>query len=239
MKSSHQIYNGVVERLKEYRKELGVSQSEMGTYLGVTQSHYLKLEKGMKVISKRSLLTFGESGKDVFWLLTGKKAGNGILDCFLKEFDHAAQRRKMLENIIWVTEEGARISGDDYDESLNKAYRLMKVSNLDEEFIWKKIRDAENLTQMEMAEILDINIKRYRKIEKGEIAEDAEILAALYEKLRYSPMLILDRERYCLDELNEIWGRFESSMLQRFLQYLKYSSEILKYKKEKGICSEQ
>lgn len=232
MKSSHQIYDGVVQRLGEYRKELGVSQSEMGTYLGVTQSHYLKLEKGMKVISKRSLLTLRDSGKDVFWLLTGKKSGNGVLDCFLKEFDDAAKRKKMLENIIWVTEEGARFSGDAYDESLNKAYRLMKGSNLEEAFIWKKIRDAEDLTQIEMAEILDINIKKYRKMEKGEIAEDAEILAVLYEKLHYSPMLFLDRERYCLDELNGIWGSFENSMLQRFLQYLKYSSEILKYKKE-------
>lgn len=232
MKSNYQSYSKVVERLGQYREQLGLSQSEMGRYLDVTQSHYQKLEKGMKVISKRSLQALEAAGQDVFWLLTGRKNDSGFLNDYLNQFDNAVQKRKILEIIIWVTEEGTRISRIEYDESLSKAYELMKISELDERFIWKKIREAEHLTQAQMANLLEINIKRYRKIEKGEIPEDAAILASLYENLNYSPMLILNRKKYCLDELNRIWGKFNAPLLKRFSKYLEASSEILKYKEE-------
>ena len=47
--------------------------------------------------------------------------------------------------------------------------------------------------------IFDINIKRYRKIEKGETMPDAEILQTLYEKMQYSPLLVMDQKRFYLD----------------------------------------
>ena len=232
MKSNYQSYGKVVERLGQYREELGVSQAEMGSYFDVTQPHYQKLEKGMKVISQKSLLAFEAAGFDVFWLLTGKKNDSGFLDSYVNKFDSARQQQKFLEALIWATEEGTRINGDEYDGSLYKAYELMKVSELDERFIWKRIRRTEDLTQIEMANLLEINIKRYRKIEKGEIAEDAAILASLYENLHYSPMLILNRKKYCLDELNRIWSKFDASLLQRLLRYMEIISDILSYEKE-------
>lgn len=228
MKSSYQSYGKVVERLSQYREHLGVSQEEMGRYLGVTQSHYQKLEKGMKVISKKSLLTFEMSGHDVLWLLTGQKRKSGYLDSFLNEFDSAAQKRDWLEAIIWGTEKRTRKNEMEYDSSLKKAYNLMKISEYDEQRIWKKIREVENLTQVQMANLLEINIKRYRKIEKGEVSEDAAIFVSLYENLHYSPMLILNRERYYLDELNTIWSKFDKESIEKLLHLAEVSSDVLR-----------
>lgn len=232
MKGSYQSYSKVVERLGQYREQLGLSQTEMGRHLGVTQSHYQKLEKGMKVISRRSLEAFQNAGLDVFWLLTGTKKGSGILDDYLNGLESTIQMRKMLEVIIWVAEEGARVHRMEYDVSLGKAHDLLKICELNEPFIWKKIREVENLTQNQMAGLLEINIKRYRKMEKGEVPEDAAILASLYENLHYSPMLILNRKKYCLDELNNIWDKFSEPWMKRFSKYLEASSDILTYKEE-------
>ena len=72
--------------------------------------------------------------------------------------------------------------------------------------VWENIRRVERRSQEEMAGIFDINIKRYRKIEKGYSMPDAEILQTLYEKMQYSPLLVLDQKKYYLDELNRVWA---------------------------------
>lgn len=237
MRSSYQIYNDVVERLGEYRRQLGATQQEMGRYLAVTQPHYLKLERGLKKISRRSLDAFQAAGMDVLWLLTGKHAENGELDHYLNKVDDAVRKKAILEPAIWITKEGTRMCNFEFEPSLQKAYELMKVTELDEKFIWLKIRKVEKLTQIQMSEVLDINIKRYRKVEKGLIQEDAEILASLYENLNYSPMLIMDRKRYCHDELNRIFERFPEAVKNNVREYMESSLEIVE--SEDGSCVDQ
>ena len=45
-----------------------------------------------------------------------------------------------------------------------------------------------------MASLLDINIKRYRRIEKNQVLPDADILYSLYMKLGYSPLIVMDSD---------------------------------------------
>ena len=51
--------------------------------------------------------------------------------------------------------------------------------------IWYKIRMANEMTQSEMADVLDVSVKRYREIEKGNTRANAEVVASLYENLGY------------------------------------------------------
>ena len=44
-------YRDVVKHLKAYRKEMSINQEEMGKRMGLTQSHYCKVEKGQLIIS--------------------------------------------------------------------------------------------------------------------------------------------------------------------------------------------
>lgn len=62
---------------------------------------------------------------------------------------------------------------------------------------------------------MDINIKRYRRIEKGESEPDAEILVELYEKLKYSPMIILDQKLFYEDRINKVWEGFPDSIKEK------------------------
>lgn len=231
MRSNYQIYEDVVKRLTEYRQLLGVSQQEMGSYLDVTQPHYLKLEKGLKKISRRSLDAFQAAGLDVYWLLTGEHRESGFLDKYLNGFDDAERRKAILEPAIWITHQGSRLYRLEFEPSLQKARELLKVTELDEKYIWAKIRDVEKLTQPQMAKLLDINIKRYRKLEKLEIQEDAEILAVLYEKLHYSPMLIMDWKRFCHDELNGICKKFPEKFEKDMTKYMDFNLEIVSCEK--------
>lgn len=70
-----------------------------------------------------------------------------------------------------------------------------------------------------MAEILQINVKRYRRFEREEQLPDAYILLTLYQQLRYSPMLFLEDKLCFPDVINQIWDMF-SKKEQEELRYI-------------------
>lgn len=60
-------------RLKDFRYHLGLNQTEMADALGVTQSQYSKLEKGVNDLSTAHLAKLtGEYDLSLGWLITGK-----------------------------------------------------------------------------------------------------------------------------------------------------------------------
>ena len=201
-------YSEVSKRLLEYRQKLELSQLEMGKLLGVEQSHYCKLEAGLKIISYHSLEIFEQQGGDVRYLITGQINKKGI---FNKYFDKLKTQKGKLEFIkvsFWIVEQALYLENKVTDFS-EKATKILAIAENEIKFssIWRNIRIVENMTQTEMAEILDINIKRYRRIEQGIVKPDAEILNMLYEELHYSPMLFFDKQQFFLEELNDVWRK--------------------------------
>lgn len=226
--NNHESYMQVINRLVEYRNQEGLLQSEMGEKFGVTQSHYCKLESGLSVISRKSLKCFAEAGGDALWLLTGKKSSSGVLDNYFLECTFENERLRMTQALLWGTEQGLRISKMEMEISVQKSYSLLSYDTLKNGLVWKKIRELEGLTQIQMARILEIDIKRYRKIEKEEIEEDAAILCTLYSKLCYSPLIIMDKTQFCLMQLNAIWEKFDRNLLRKLLEYVSVCFGLLK-----------
>lgn len=218
----------VINRLVEYRNQEGLLQNEMGEKMGVTQSHYCKIESGLSIISGKSLHYFDEAGGDMLWLLTGKKSSNGVLDNYFLKCTLENERLRLIQALLWGTEEGLRISQIEMDISLQKSYRLLSYDSLKNGLVWEKIRELEGLTQIQMARILEIDIKRYRKIEKEEIEEDAAILCTLYSKLHYSPMIIMDKTKFCLNQLNAIWEKFDWNLRIKLFEYVNICFGLLK-----------
>lgn len=60
-------------------------------------------------------------------------------------------------------------------------------------------------TQNKMAEILDVDIKTYRKIEKGTGMPTLEVFTNLYNKLGYYPTLVEDFDSNYLLMINNVW----------------------------------
>lgn len=207
-------YSTISERLIAYRKQLALTQMQMAEKLGVTQSHYSKLEAGRTTISFHNLKCFERSGEDVYYLITGQHTVRGKIEEYMDHCQTLYGKRKLFEVLLWAAELGAGMSGSglQISECTVKSARLVQ-SYSEKLTVWENIRKVEAISQMKMAELFDINIKRYRKIEKGLSEADAEILQALYEKMSYSPLLILDRDLYYIDEMNRLWEQFPQAVL--------------------------
>ena len=199
-------YFSISMRLAYYRKLMNLNQAQMGEKLGVTQSHYSKQESGLKGISYQNLKCFEKNGGDPFFLITGEHRTVGFLDQYLEETGSAEERSQLFGILAWAAGVWGTCLGTGLlTERTGKCMRLLQ--NYSEDLtVWENIRRVERRSQEEMAGIFDINIKRYRKIEKGYSMPDAEILQTLYEKMQYSPLLVLDQKKYYLDELNRVWA---------------------------------
>ncbi len=238
MNRNNEAYADVVARLAEYRKKMRLSQHQMGIFLNVTQAHYSKLESGMKIISKSSLLHFQDKGGDAHWLITGESQQIGIFDTYFDHFpdNDGTSKQAFFEAVLWIVDQGIRIVSNLGPETdgLDKIFKIVRcLLHKDRNYsLWAMIREIENLTQVQMADILDVNIKRYRRLEKGEADEDAGILTSLYINLGYSPMLLLKRDMYCTSRLNAIWETFDQKLQNRLLQYVIKSHELVSFKYE-------
>ncbi len=209
-------YLSIPGRLAAYRKLMNLSQTQMGEKFGVTQSHYSKMESGMKGVSFRDLRSFEENGGDPFFLITGEHREEGKLELYLERCDSDYGKEKIFEILVWAAEAGRERKETEMPiltERTDKCIRLMRDYS-EEQTVWQNIRRAEDCSQEDMAKLFDINVKRYRSIEKEESMPDAEILQTLYEKMHYSPLVIMDREMYYMDELNRVWESMSPDWLR-------------------------
>jgi len=215
-------YLEVPERLKEYRLLSKLSQEQASQMFAVTQSHYSKLEKGTKIISYESLKAYERQGGDIDYLITGKSRYVGIVEEYAAKCTTALGRIEMVKSMLWVLKLGLILCKKDTTvlEERWKYIQIMDTQNGTS--IWERIRKTERVSQENMAEKLDINIKRYRKIEKLEVTPDAEILHSLYAVFGYLPQIIMDENSFCMSEINKIWDEFPVDiqiMLKRSLDY--------------------
>lgn len=214
-------YSEIPQRLSAYRKALNMSQEEMGRQFAVNQSHYYKLETGAKIISYKSMKQFRQNGGDLCYLITGEKYQRGIADEYIGRCRTQTGRTEAMKLILWLTEQGILLHSGSTEELDKKMWKHIKLAEREKEdaSVWKKIRMIEDLSQIQMAEKLDISIKRYRRIEERKVEPDAEILSILYVEFGYSPLVILDRESYCMNEINSIWDSFPEN-IRKYLNRL-------------------
>ena len=103
-------YEGVLQRLQMYRQKRKLNQKSMSQMMGVTQSHYSKLEQGKTIISAEELKNFDSHGCNMDYLLTGEECEETILNHYLgvckKEI-----KSDFLQLMVWTIEQGINISG--------------------------------------------------------------------------------------------------------------------------------
>lgn len=206
----HAEYLKVAERLTAYRKKLDMTQAQMSRQFGVTQLHYGSLEAGKVIISYQGLKNFEAHGGDIYYLITGKHYQAGKMDEYmsrcLTEEGKMYLFRVMLD--VFSIKNGVLEQSEGEISFTRRAYKSLQLvyGELQELPIWENIREIEKLTQVEMARRLDVNIKRYRRIEKGLVKPDAEILNTLYYTFEYSPLVITNQQLFYTEEMNLIWN---------------------------------
>lgn len=223
-----EYYRKVPKRLSEYRKLLKKTQKQMGDILDVSQNHYSKLEDGHVILSYNSLMKLEKQVGGVYYLITGVRAEERILEPYFHKCRDEQGKESLLRLLIWVTGQGIHMSGEGIEipYNVNKEIELL-FNRESKESVWESLRRQENLTQVEMAEILDVNIKRYRKLEKDGRDPDAYILANLYSRLKYSPMIFIREDGVTLEGLDYIWGQFEKEVQEKLIKFVEAGITLL------------
>lgn len=228
-------YEEVVSRIEEYRKSNKFSQAEMAEKLGLTQSHYSKIEKGTKSITNDVLLKMHKIGMDMDYIITGMKKETSEIDVMV---DGCQTDRKLnFFNIVilyinMILKSKNKKELNCKNEFQIMEYNIRKSNGAEVGTVWTSIRNARGITQKKMASILEIDVKTYRNIEKGISMPTAEVLMKLYKKLGYYPTLMQDTDTNYLLVINGVWNGLEDDEKLKVEEIIGYS---LNYINEKFV----
>lgn len=221
----NEVYERMLKRLEGYRRRQGYSQEEMGSIFGVTQSHYSKLEQGKKVISGATLQKLSKQNIDIDFLVTGEATLRTELNDYMERCANE-YKEELLQMLVWLVNRGIRMMNKsaewgrvDYQKDI-ELFHLKEWNSLAKERVWYGIRRVNHLTQVQMSEILDINIKKYREIEKVNRIPDAEVLVNLYVATGVRPSFLFAEELNNLNTLNYTWKRFTPDVKKELLYVL-------------------
>jgi transcriptional regulator with XRE-family HTH domain len=221
-------YNEALKRLIEERKRCNLTQKDICTRIGMTQSHYSKAEAGLKRFSLGTLKCMSELGFDLYYIFTGKKIRPA--ESILSEMDEARQLL-FLENLYSLIEyESRNRSGKGwqklYDSTKCMKYILcMKLAG--NRSLFYLLREYTGYSQREMAVLLGMDVKKYASIESGKAAPDSEIIFLLYDAFGISPYLVMGYEDMALYEILSILDRCDRELYGRVLRYYNLLNEAL------------
>lgn len=195
-------YSLIVQKLQEYRTKSNILQSEMAEYLDITQSEYSKIELGKTKLSYEVLSKLYKKGCDIDMLIIGVET-ESVLPCVEKIYVESDSNSfvSWLKLCEWAMQHWRMEDGRD----AGIGNRLLKTFvNAERDLTaFEKLRVASGITQDKMVEILGVNIKKYRRLEKGIIQPDAELMAKIYEATKCKPSFFLDENNYYLSLISE------------------------------------
>ncbi len=230
-----QDYSKVIERLQAYRQIQSKTQEEMSIEMGITQGYYAKLESGEHVISYDCLKTFGENGGDIHFLITGQRLESAFLDDYMDVCRTNEGRRELFRFVLGILDFGLGLAYGTHSRTREEAYRNLRFMQMELDKpgnIWKSIRKLDDITQLQMADILGINLKRYMRLEKEVTRPNAEILQKLYCNLCYVPRLVIYPLSFHLKECSAVWESFPQEIRLRLEPMLHQAAELIREKEE-------
>ncbi len=196
-------YGLIVQKLQEYRKKSNILQNEMAEYLDMTQSEYSKIELGKTKLSYDVLDKLHKKGCDIDMLVIGQEQ-NAVLPSLSELYVESDAQKfiSWLKLCEWAMERW--VKEDNTEASIG--CKLLKIYvNADSELTpLEKLRQAcGGISQQEMADIIGVNIKKYRRLEKGLTRLDAELMSNIYEAMKCRPSFFLDENQYYLSVVSE------------------------------------
>lgn len=197
-------YYDTLERLKEERNRLSLSQKEMGQCARMAQSNYSKVELGMRRLSYHELKYLCRSEVDVHYIFTGIRGANQYTD-FFSDCSYAEllyYLRMMYAMVAFCREkEEAECWNTTFD-------RVQYVPWIEEgqntRSIFFALRRNMDWQQIKMAEKLGVDIKKFRELENGRSLPDSELLWRLYDMFRIPPAVVLKDRKGLVSEVSSL-----------------------------------
>lgn len=216
------------DRLIAYRKSVNFSQEKMAKKIGISQSQYCRIEKENNSVTKDTFIKMYNKGLDIDFFITGIERQKTELDKIWKSCpgDKRAEFLGIIVSYINMYVDDNKAMCKNEIEILK--FTVNKANNPTEDSIWKCIRNANNITQEKMANLLGLTKNHYRDIEIGESDPKVEVLVELYEKLGYYPTLVLEVEANYLLCINKIWMTLEEEKKEKLIQILKQNLRFIR-----------
>lgn len=222
-------YIDIIKRLIQYRRSHHLTQTQLAEIFSVTQCEVSKLEANEYRISYHDLLQLhAKTDLDIDFLITGKLAENTIFHTLEKNlYPLPSTKYRYVDLILFsLNSFSGQISIDDNrQEYLKNLQRLLRYSFLSgskqKNDCWINIRSAFDLTQIQMAKVVDVDIKRYRNIEKGERTANAELLMNIYNTLEIYPSYFICGKLENYQCLNEIFQTLSEQNQKKIIEFLR------------------
>ena len=222
-------YEDVLNRLKEERKRLGVTQREMGSYVRMTQVSYSKVESGARRLNYYEVKYLCDSQVDVHYIFTGLKCRSEFQKYFL-EFNYTE-----LINLLNILTSVAEMRDDkDADSRWRRMIWHAAIfsavggeSNVDPG-VFLNLRRFMGYNQHCMAEKLGVDVKKLRDLENGRNLPDSELLSRLYIYFGICPGVVL-KDRNCLaSEIGCLLDGYNFEAADSVIQILRSLQELPK-----------
>ncbi len=197
-------YEAIVKRLAAYRKECNLRQNDLAKQFKMTQSQYSKVESGKIKISFDNLYVLQMKGYDIDALILGESKQK-LLPC-LEQLTHVEDEKQFVSFMKlceWAWEQWEQDGGVPQGIG-GDLLKLWTGIDGQKDTRWVRLRKAYNdISQINMANCIGVNIKKYRLLEQEDIKPDAELLLHIYEKTDCKPGFFMDERGYYLSLINE------------------------------------
>ena len=190
---SNLVYENVLERLREERGRLSITKADMSRYLHMDQSNYRKAELGQyRRFSYFEVKSMSDLGINVNYIYTGKVKKVITLD-FIEKL--SVNRLKSILQIIYTIVELS------YKEDFNQQYKALLEElkyiffikqNVNPSDIFLTVRRLKGYTQIKMADMIGVDVKKLRDLENGKKLPDSEIISKMYEVFKILPVVMIE-----------------------------------------------
>lgn len=221
-------YDVFLQRMADYRNRMNFTQMEISDELGITQSQLSKMELGKTIYSFKMLQSLYEKKWDIDYFITGKKYSY-VSSEVSSMIDNATEKKAALQLVAWAFEQGLRKS-----EALDKTDALFEIKLLKrrahqtkEHSLLLDIKAILDVSQLVLADMIGVNIKKYRLLERNVINPDAELLLRIYHGTGCRPGLWLDFDRVDYLLISDLWQRMTSQAKEEILLLLEQGMSVL------------
>ncbi len=219
---SNLVYENVLERLREERGRLSITKADMSRYLHMDQSNYRKAELGQyRRFSYFEVKSMSDLGINVNYIYTGKVKKVITLD-FIEKL--SVNRLKSILQIIYTIVELS------YKEDFNQQYKALLEElkyiffikqNVNPSDIFLTVRRLKGYTQIKMADMIGVDVKKLRDLENGKKLPDSEIISKMYEVFKILPVVMIETKNCMLDTILYILDEIKKEDREKIVDIIK------------------
>ena len=213
---SNLVYENVLERLREERGRLSITKADMSRYLHMDQSNYRKAELGQyRRFSYFEVKSMSDLGINVNYIYTGKVKKVITLDFI--------EKLSILQIIYTIVELS-------YKEGFNQQYKALLEElkyiffikqNVNPSDIFLTVRRLKGYTQIKMADMIGVDVKKLRDLENGKKLPDSEIISKMYEVFKILPVVMIGTKNCMLDTILYILDEIKKEDREKIVDIIK------------------